>query len=249
MSVNTRNAPALKKVTVTLAIALLGLSSAQAEVVNGTIYKTVDPVHGAGTTIDFYSFSLSSAANVVIDVLANEGYAAGWGAHPGAYVDLNGDGELTLADSQFRIFQDTVSLDTEIVSGDDSPAYTIPGNTGGWADGSLLSRDSYLATALDVGNYIIAFGDYSLTIEEAVLGFNKGDTITGATGLNPVTGATGQDHFDYQITLTATDYVTGANLPLTITGEGVSAVPVPGAVWLFGSALAGLGVFGKRRTA
>ncbi|MGJ0429008.1 VPLPA-CTERM sorting domain-containing protein [Methylobacter sp.] len=41
--------------------------------------------------------------------------------------------------------------------------------------------------------------------------------------------------------LDAADFGVGVNDP--------SPVPVPAAVWLFGSALAGLGVFGKRRTA
>jgi len=40
----------------------------------------------------------------------------------------------------------------------------------------------------------------------------------------------------------------GANLAYTAT-ISASPVPVPAAVWLFGSALAGLGVFGRRKSA
>lgn len=233
----------LRKTTAVIIVSLLGMSAAQASVSSGTIYShTAADASGAGTTVDYWYFSLASAANIVLDVRANEGYTAGWGQHPDNYVDLNGDGEITIADTQFRVFQDTVSLDTEVISADDSPSYTIPGNTNGWADGSLNTRDSYLSTALDVGNYIVALGDYKLTSEKAVAGFNAGDALTGATGVNTVTGAIGQNHFDYQLTLTATDYATGAALPVSLN---VAAVPVPGAVWLFGSALAGF--LGLRR--
>lgn len=246
--------PLLRQSLLALALSAATVSGAKAATVNGTIHKATDPVLGAGTTIDYWAFTLSAAANVIIDVRANEGYSNGWGSHPGAYVDLNGDGEITLADTQFRLYQDYVSLDTEVTSADDGKAYTPPGNSDGWADGSLLSRDSYLSTALDAGHYVIAFGDYKLDINDAVAGFNTGDNITAATGTNPFTGATGQDHFDYQLTFLATDYDTGANLTLnpiqvTVGGEPVQPVPVPGAVWLFGSALAGFLSLGKRKSA
>ncbi|WP_197488466.1 hypothetical protein [Methylomonas koyamae] len=249
-----KKTPLLRQSLLALALSAAAVSSAQAATVNGTIYKATDPVLGAGTTVDYWSFTLSAAANVIIDVRANEGYSNGWGSHPGSYVDLNGDGEITLADTQFRLYQDYVSLDTEVTSADDGKAYTPPGNTDGWADGSLASRDSYLSTALEAGHYVIAFGDYKLDINDAVAGFNTGDAITAATGTNPFTGATGQDHFDYQLTFLATDYDTGANLALnplqvTVGGEPVQPVPVPGAVWLFGSALAGFLGLGKRKTA
>lgn len=246
----------VRKTAMALACSMACVSGAHANAVTGTIHAATDPINGAGTTIDYYAFSLASAANIIIDVRANEGYATGWGSHPGAFVDLNGDGEITLADTQFRLYQDTVSLDTEIISADDGDSYTVPGNTGGWADGSLNARDSYLATALDAGNYIIAFGDYKLDINDAVLGFNKDDKIASSTGTNPFTGATGQDHFDYQITFSGTDFATGDILAVNATrvaldGSPVppAAVPLPGAVWLFGSVLAGFGAFGKRKAA
>jgi len=235
----------LRKTAGAIALALLGLTGAQAADVNGTIYRhTADHATGAGTTVDYWSFTLTSAANVVIDVRANEGYVTGWGNHPGAYVDLNNDGEITLADTQFRLFQGSVALDSEVLSGDDSPNWSAPGNTNGWADGSLNGRDSYVSTALDVGTYILALGDFRLDIGEAVAGFNPADAITAGTGINPFTGATGQDHFDYQIRFSFTDFDTGAVLNVTPT-----AVPLPGAVWLFGSVLAGLTAVGKRKKA
>lgn len=245
MTISPITSSALRKTAGAITLALLGLTCAQAADVNGTIYRhTADHATGAGTTVDYWSFTLTSAANVIIDVRANEGYVTAWGNHPGAYVDLNSDGEITLADTQFRLFQGSVTLDTEVLSGDDSPNWSAPGNTNGWADGSLNGRDSYVSTALDVGTYILALGDFRLDIGEAVAGFNPADAITAGNGVNPFTGATGQDHFDYQISFNFTDFTTGQALDVT-----PAAVPLPGAVWLFGSVLAGFGAFGKRKQA
>lgn len=245
MTISPITSSALRKTAGAITLALLGLTGAQAAAVDGTIYRnTAASPTGAGTTVDYYYFTLTSAANVIIDVRANEGYVTAWGNHPGAYVDLNGDGEITLADTQFRLYQDSLSAANEVLSGDDSPNWAAPGNSNGWADGSLNGRDSYVSTALDVGSYILAFGDYQLTTAEAVAGFNAGDAISGGTGVNPFTGATGQDHFDYRITFSFNDFDTNQALNV---GVSTSPVPVPGAVWLFGSVLAGFGVFGKRK--
>lgn len=230
-----------------LILAFAGGAQAHEAVVLGTIHKmtAADP-SGAGTTVDFWEFTLDTAANVEIDVLSNEGYTNGWGAHPGAYVDLNGDGEITVSDTHFRIFAGSVALDTEVIDADDSPSYTPPGNNNGWADGSLMLRDSYLQTVLDAGHYVIAFGDYQLTLAEAVAGFNTADVISGNTGLNPLTGAIGQDHFDYQLTFAFSDFATGEELHVDVTP---APVPLPAAVWMLGSALTGLGVLRRRRAA
>lgn len=245
-----------RKTMLALAVSLAASSAAQAAVVTGTIRAATDATYGAGTTIDYWAFDLSADANIVIDVRANEGYTSGWGGHPNAYVDLNGDGEITLADTQFRLYQDTVSIDTEVTSADDGSSYTPPGNTNGWADGTLMSRDSYLSTALGAGHYIIAFGDYKLDSNDGAQGFNAGDTITAATGINPFTGATGQDHFDYQLTFLASDFTTGDSLNVNafrvnLSGDPIdpAPVPVPGAVWLFGSVLAGYLGSAKRKSA
>ncbi|MDD2758670.1 MAG: PEP-CTERM sorting domain-containing protein [Methylomonas sp.] len=243
----------VRKTMLALTMSLAAAATAQADVFTGTINATIDPTHGKGTTIDYWAFSLSADANVIIDVRANEGYVNSWGSHPGAYVDLNGDGEITLSDTQFRLYQDSVSLDTEIVAADDGAGYTSPGNSNGWADGTLSRNDSYLSTALQAGNYIIAFGDYDLDTNDAIRGFNSGDNIAAYTGINPFTGVTGQDHFDYQITLQAFDFNNGGSLSaqaiqVDATGTPINPVPVPGAVWLFGTALAGfLGSVKRKR--
>jgi hypothetical protein len=252
-----RNFILSSKPVLALAISLLLPYSAHATSVSGSIYKATDAVNGAGTTVDYWSFSVTTPVNITIDVLANEGYVSGFGSPKIAYSDLNGDGEITLADTHFRLYQDSISAATELTAADDGSAYTpATANTNGWADGSLNTRDSYLSTALDVGNYIIAFGDYQLTTDEAILGFNKGDTLSGATGLNPFTGANGQDHFDYQIAFAATDFDTGAAVNVDVNrlvypavNVAVTAVPLPAAAWLFAPALAGLRLLGRRRNA
>jgi hypothetical protein len=227
------------------AVGLLGTTVAQATPVAGTIYAVpaTDP-RGAGTTIDYWKFTLAAdAPNFSIDIRANESYAGtAFGGPPGAYVDLNGDGEITLADTQFRVFQASstpFTTGSEYGTNDDN-GYTF--STGlGWTDGSILSRDSYLRGYFGAGTYIIAMADYQITAAEAVAGFNKDDALT-ALGVPPA----GQDHFDYQLTL-ATDYTNPAGTGITPNQIAApSAVPVPAAVWLFGSALLGLTGFKRR---
>lgn len=237
----------LVKSAAALAVSLACMQGAHADTITGTIYKQVatDP-RGAGSTIDYWQFSLSADANIVIDVRANEGLTTVFGQHPLNYVDLNGDGEITLADTHFHIFQDTVS-GTPIASADDISGSYTPG-ANGWADGSLNSRDSYLSTAFQAGTYIIAFGDYQITNAEAIAGFNATDALTGQTTAT----VPGQDHFDYQLALTATNFDTGAEFTVAlqaIPAPNPSAVPVPAAIWLFGSAMAGFGVTRNRRKA
>lgn len=235
------------KSAIALAISLCA-SAVHADTVSGTINKATHPSLGAGVSVDYWSFTLASDANVVIDVLSNEGVTNAWGSPPGAYEDLNHDGEITLSDTHFLLFNGSVTSTSQIAAADDSGAYTFAHDINGWGDGTLSLRDSYFksATALSAGTYYIAFSDYQLTTAEAVQRFNAGDTITAATGINPFTGATGQDHFDYTFTIVATDAVTGAALNVNTQ---FAPVPVPGAVWLFGSALAGLTAFGRRKSA
>ena len=62
--------PLLRQSLLALALSAAAVSGAQAATVNGTIHKATDPVLGAGTTIDYWAFTLSAAANVIIDVRA-----------------------------------------------------------------------------------------------------------------------------------------------------------------------------------
>ena len=82
-----------------------------------------------------------------------------------------------------------------------------------------------------------------MTPAEAEGGYNgfggSADNFSAPTGfVSPIL-----DHADYRITLSS-DTMNFSVSGNTIT---VSAVPVPAAVWLFGSALAGFGVFGRKK--
>lgn len=228
MSIHNRNTSSQRlNAGILAALSIFSIPAAQAATatVSGTIYQLTNP---NATTIDYWAINLSAEAIIEIDVRANEGFLTSLPGPPGAYSDLNGDGEITLADTQFRIYQDTVSAATEVATADDSAAYTT-GLGDGWADGTLNSRDSYGQWQLGAGSYIMAFGDYQLTTADAIGGLNTGDTL----GSN-------QTHTDYQITITA-------DVPFTVSP--VTAVPIPAAVWLFGSALTGFGLFGRKQKA
>ena len=94
-------------------------------------------------------------------------------------------------------------------------------------------------------NYALAAGTYWLAIEatpgppRTVVGFDVPTTgITTSTGTAPAS---------------AFAYYGGSSFSSSNTGIGLqiqaSPVPLPGAAWLFGSALLGLGAMGRRRAA
>ncbi len=213
-----------KNTAATAILSLLAVPAVQASstVVSGTIYQTTSP---AGTTIDFWRLDLSADSVLEIDVRASEGFINTLPGHPGAYSDLNGDGEITLMDTHLRIYKNSISAANEIALADDSSAYT-DGLSNGWADGTVNSRDSYGLWEFTAGTYIVAFGDYNLQLADAIGGFNTGDTL----GSN-------QNHSDYQLQFSA-------DAPFTVT-----AVPVPAAVWLFGSAMTGFGLLRRKKIA
>ena len=131
-----------------------------------------------------------------------------------SWVDVNGDGEDAFIDASIHVFKETLSADSIYVSNDDSS-----GNLGN--DGSIRGNDSYISQNFEAGNYIIAISScgYSpfFSVDEAVAGINEKAIVPYAMGVG--------EYGDYRI---------------TVTGENVSAVPVPGALFLLGAGLAGL---------
>ena len=226
MNVKSNMPSVIRKTTATLAFSLLSIASAQASTstVSGTIHQQTNP---NATTLDYWRIDLSADSVFEVDVLANEGYLTSKPGPPGAYSDLNGDGEITLMDSHLRIYKNSVATANEVATADDSAAYS-DGSGDGWGDGSLNSRDSYGMWEFTAGTYILAFGDYNVQAADPVAGINAGDTL----GSN-------QTHADYQIKF-------AADVPFTVTP---TTVPLPAAVWLFGSAIAGLGFFGRKKQA
>ncbi len=221
-------------------LSLMSATAAQSAVVEGTIYQQVGgATNVSGTTIDYYDITLAANGVLEIDMLAMESYSGSLAIHPGGLVDLNEDGEHTALDGHIRLFPGT-NYAAEVGIADDSSAYTPPGNSNGWADGSISSRDSYLLLGLNAGTYRLAVSDYNMTRQDVIDGFNPTDTL-----LN------GRTHADYTLAINAyADYDFDDNGNPVIGNSiavAVSQVPVPSAVWLFGSAIAGFGSFRSRK--
>lgn len=137
-------------------------------------------------------------------------------------VDLNGDGEITGFDNYMTLFQGG----TQLYSNDDAALGT---------DGSVHNYDSAITyTFATAGTYSVSVGQLSYTLAEALQGYQV-DRL-----FNDYTGA-GKTHGDWQLTF---NVQSGS---LSNVTNGVSAVPVPAAVWLFGSGLLGLVGVARRK--
>ena len=232
-----------------LLLTLIPLTHVQANTtaVSGTINKVA-----TGTTFDTWHIHMLNAGSLSIDLLGYEANAAGVTA------DLNGDGELTFLDPETNFYKDTgnpLAAADFLARCDDvnnncptvnnatltlTDSYITTGNPIGSADGSLHKRDPFFTVTLAAGDYLYLVADYRLTPAEAVSGINGGDTFSTPSGfVNPIV-----DHADYRITLSS------ATMNIAANGQNitVSSVPLPAAVWLFVSALAGFGLFGRKKT-
>ena len=173
--------------------------------------------------------------------------------------DINGDGRLTWLDPDTYFYKNDGHLDAvdALVRCDDTQnncavyqngltALTSPAvvtthlQSETPVDGTIhFRRDPWFDVNLQSGNYSYLVADYRLDPSEAAIGINGGDNFSPPSGfVSPIL-----DHADYQITFSskAMNFSVSGN---TIT---VSSVPVPAAVWLFGSAVAGFGVFSRKK--
>ena len=136
------------------------------------------------------------------------------------WVDVNGDGEDSFIDASIHVFKGSLDAANIYASNDDST-----GNFGD--DGTIRGNDSYISQEFEAGDYIIAISScgYSpwFSVDEAVDGHNQRAIIPYSEGEG--------DWGDYRIAV----------------GGDVSAVPVPAAVWLLGSGIAGLAALRRRR--
>ncbi len=241
--------------TLCLAVAAIGLwmtglpsSWAATVVLDGTIYK-----QAGGTTYDTWNVNMSSAGSFTVDLRAYEASQSSTATAGYFASDLNGDGQLTWMDPDTHFYLNTGSPITAadaLVRADDinnnTPVYhngltaatspvtvTSLSQAEGAADGSIhVRRDPAFTVNAAEGQYRFLVADYRLTPTEAESGINTDDSFSPPTGfVSPIT-----DYAAYRITLSGNDvaFLVSGN---TIT---VSPVPLPAAVWLFGSGLAGL---------
>lgn len=237
--------------------ALSGAAGADTLVVDGTLYK-----QAGGTTFDTWKLDVRADAAFTVDLMAYEASQSNV-ATAGYYAaDLNGDGELTWLDPDTYFYRDTgnpLAAADALVRCDDTAnncavyqnglaAATSPVvvashlQTEPYADGSVhFRRDPWFEVSAAAGNYLYLVADYRLDPAEAAGGINASDSFSAPTGFaSPVL-----DHADYRITFSsATANFSLAGDTITVTP---APVPVPAAVWLLGSALAGLAGAGRRR--
>jgi len=108
----------------------------------------------------------------------------------------------------------------------------------GATDGSIhFRRDPAYSVTAAAGNYLFLMADFRLTPTEAESGINTNDSFSAPTNfVAPIL-----DHADYSFSLSS-DTLHFAVIGNTIN---VTSVPVPAAVWLFGTGL--MGLFAVRR--
>ena len=240
-----------------MSVAAIGPAQANTLVVDGTIFKQT-----SGTTFDTWNINIPTGGNFIVDVLAYEASQSNVATAGYITADLNGDGELTWLDADTYFYQNTglplVAADA-LVRGDDinnnTPVYqngltaltspvtlTSLTQSEGTTDGSIhFRRDPAYNVTAAPGTYRFLMADFRLDAAEAAGGINTADNFSPPTGF--VGGIT--DHADYRITFRS-DTLHFALDGNTIT---VSPVPVPAAVYLFGSGLIGLAGLARRRLA
>jgi hypothetical protein len=117
----------------------------------------------------------------------------------------------TSLDSMIWLFNNDGSLDpVDLIAENDDSNNTF-------GDGSTSTLDSYLSVSLGAGNYILAIG--------SCCDFGASDIIDGLQYEFPSpTPVASESALFYQLT----------------TSNNISAVPIPAAIWLFGTGLIGL---------
>jgi PEP-CTERM motif len=220
--------PTMKLRAIALAMSLgTGvIGTGHAAVVDGTIIRTGGEAVGTDapwfrnvetvqSTINRHYFQVNTAGAITFDILSWEGGANALTTSPPT--DVNGDGEIAFFDAMIHVFN--AETNALIATNDDN---SILG-----ADGSIYNRDSYLTSALAVGNYFVAVGSFELSVSDVFAGMGTDSGPMTWNGSRYVVG----DHGDYR---------------LTITGDA-NLIPEPSSVALVGLSLFGLGVVRRRR--
>jgi len=204
--------------TAALVIACVALQAGVAEAI--AIDGSIDALTGSTSSVDYISFTVTQTQEIRIDVLS-------WEENYGSIVDVNGDGEIAYFDTELFLFQDDGSLDAG-----DFIAYNGDSDLT-FDDGSINSLDSYLSLTLNAGDYLLAIGAYSLSLDEALLGVNSFSYLTIWDGSHFVFN----DHGDYRVTLTSG----GVNeSDIRLPNDPPPTIPEPATVLLLGCGLLAL---------
>ncbi len=191
-----------------------------------------------GTTYDAWKINMQTAGTFKVNVLAFESTSN----DAADASDINGDGELTYLDPDTYWYKNTgnpiqaadmLARCDDIANNCDSidtPTIKLDSlsKEEGESDGSIHERrDPAFEVTLAAGEYLYLMADYRLSSSDAEDGFDFGNSIR-----NTDVGG----HADYQIMFSSD------TLNFDVSGDtiNVSAVPVPAAFWLFGSAVIGL---------
>lgn len=258
----------MKKTLLALAVSLAAVSGANAAWINGTAGSHLDgDVLGNGEALLFLvdevnQKSYTQDLNILFSTLSNPTYnttvalnAAGLSVFGGNYTNVKwgivaygGNDTTTAADGPHSstagsIFSTSSALpfQSDLFALQYQAAATVIGNAGALF-GPSLNSSQYVTYAAGVGAYA---GDDSFLAQLNAIG--------------PVTGSTGQTlnlaYFgwaDNAFTVDRQGNFTTASLNLAGNSLAIGsapAVPVPAAVWLLGSALAGLGSIARKRKA
>lgn len=189
-----------------------------------------DSHHGA-----FYKFNLAQDSLVSITVTGlNEGTYASIGG-TGAPVNLTTGAGLNLTDVGFTLYSGLFPASVF----DSAAALPVPaGKDGRWdalGDTSMANNGGVIGTL----TYLTHVNNSTGNTETLINYFLAAGNYSIATG--GAFGATGTV-IDDTVGIHSGSFAIQANL-------SVQPVPVPGAVWLFGSAIAGLVGFGRRKAA
>ena len=190
---------------------ILSSSSFAAIIYKGTIYwVNGEPIGNythdvTATTVDQIYFTVNSPGDIEIDILSCEETSLG------SFEDINGDGEIAWIDPYIYLFHDDGFVDpSDFIAENDDSLHTF-------ADGSFSAYDSFLSLHLDAGDYVLAVGDYDLSLLAAVVGIISSESYGPYTSDWVVA-----DHGDYQV---------------TFRGDITLTTPVLSSIWLFGSGL------------
>lgn len=215
--------------------------------INGNLFQ-----QAGGSTFDTWKIVAPTGGTFKLNVLA---YESTDNSTANA-VDLNGDGEFTYVDPDTHFWKDDGSANPLLNAANhlarcddvnnncanvDTPDFKLidlnEDAAFGASDGSIhYRRDPAYEVTVVAGNYLFVMADYYLTTAEAAAGINTNDGIR-----NTSVGG----HGDYRVTFSSD------TLAFNLSGNTitVSQVPVPAAVWLFGSAIVGMVGFGRRKAA